>query len=142
VAEAQPVQEEEAYHALCAYSLEHGRTDPSFIHQHVVDAYAAQHAGAGSKPIGVAFALMGLCLHVERGFTGKQVQQAHMRLGRPKRAWPSFPMPLQRGSMTCLDVLAQPPGPGRDRAISAWCRSVWDSFAEAQPMVRALVADV
>ena len=131
--------EEEAYHALCAYSLEHARQDPSFLHQHVVDAYAAQHARADSKPIGVAFSLIGLCLHVERGFTGKQVQQMHMRLAQRKRAWPSFPLPKDRGPTTCMDVLSKPEGPHRDQAISAWCRSVWDAFAEAQPAVRALL---
>jgi len=134
--------EEEAYHALCAYTLEHARRDPSFIHQHVVDAYAAQHAAPDSKPIGVAFSLIGLCLHVERGFTGKQVQQVHMRLAQPKRVWPSFPLPKDRGSMTCMDVLARPEGPQRNEAISAWCRSVWDAFEEAQPSVRALLDQV
>ena len=134
--------EEERYHALCAYTLEHARRDPSFLHQHVVDAYAAQHAAPDSKPIGVAFSLIGLCLHVERGFTGKQVQQVHMRLAQRKRVWPSFPLPKDRGSMTCMDVLARPEGPQRNEAISAWCRSVWDAFAEAQPSVRVLLDQV
>ena len=31
-----------AYHELCCYTLSHGH--PSFIHQHVVDAFAAQDA--------------------------------------------------------------------------------------------------
>ena len=43
---------------LSAYTLTHG--DPDFIHQHVVDAFAAQHAAAKSSAIGVAFALIGL----------------------------------------------------------------------------------
>ena len=133
--------EEEAYHQLCAYTLEHARRDPSFIHQHVVDAYAAQHLSGSSKPIGAAFSLLGLYLHVERGYTGRQVQLEHMRLAQPKRIWPSFPLPGERGSLTCMDVLAEPEGPERDAAISAWCRSVWQAFAEAQPAVRSLVGD-
>ena len=52
-----------AYDELASYTLAHG--DPAFIHQHVVDAFAAQHATDDSKPIGVAFALIGLYLHVE-----------------------------------------------------------------------------
>lgn len=47
--------EEDAYHEVCAYTLTRG--DPTFIHQHVVDAWAAQNAGPKSKPIGVFFAL-------------------------------------------------------------------------------------
>ncbi len=72
--------DKEAYNELCCYTLAHG--DTSFIHQHVVDAFAAQTAGDGTKPIALAFALIGLYLHVEREFSGKQVQRAHMFLER------------------------------------------------------------
>ena len=133
--------EEEAYHVLCAYTLEHARRDASFIHQHVVDAYAAQHLSSASKPIAGAFSLLGLYLHVERGYTGRRVQEEHMRLAQRTRTWPSFPLPQERGSLTCMDVLARPEGPDRDAAISVWCRSVWQAFAEAHPAVRALVGD-
>jgi hypothetical protein len=34
--------EQEAYEELCCYAL--ARSDPSFIHQHVVDAFAVQQA--------------------------------------------------------------------------------------------------
>jgi hypothetical protein len=44
-----------------------------------VDAYAAQHATPASKPITTAFALIGLFLFAERGFTGKQVQRWNSR---------------------------------------------------------------
>ena len=62
-----------AYHELCCYTLTHG--DPAFIHQHVVDAYAAQDASNTDNPIRLTFALVGLYLHVERGFTGRQVNE-------------------------------------------------------------------
>jgi hypothetical protein len=45
---------QDTYNELCCYTLSHG--DPSFIHQHVVDAYAAQTADDRSKPIGLTFA--------------------------------------------------------------------------------------
>ena len=61
---------------------------PGFILQHAVDAFAAQTANEQSKPIGVVFALVGLYLHVEKQFSGRQVQQVHMKLGRLKREWP------------------------------------------------------
>lgn len=50
-----------AYHALTLRTLALGHA--AFIHQHAVDAYAAQHAGGPSRPIGVYFALAGLYLH-------------------------------------------------------------------------------
>lgn len=62
--------EEQTYHELSAYTLTHG--DATFIHQHVVDAWAAQNAHADSKPIGVFFALVGLYLHIEQEFTGRE----------------------------------------------------------------------
>ena len=52
--------ERECYHELTAYTLSH--TDPAFIHQYAVDAFAAQTADDTTKPITLAFALMGLYL--------------------------------------------------------------------------------
>ena len=68
VDEDPPAADRAAYDELASYTLIHG--DPAFIHQHVVDAFGAQHATDHSKPIGVAFALIGLYLHVERGRSG------------------------------------------------------------------------
>ena len=45
---------------LSYYTLAHG--DSAFIHQHVVDAYAAQHLRSSTSTIGAAFALAGLYL--------------------------------------------------------------------------------
>lgn len=130
--------EEEAYHHLCAYTLTAG--DATFIHQHVVDAWAAQHATASSKAIGVAFALFGLQLHLERGFTGREVQLAHMQLAKDRRPWPSFALPATRGAVTARDVLAAPAGPERVRAIDAWCASVWAAWHGSHGQVRELLA--
>lgn len=129
--------EENAYNELCAYTLMHG--DPSFIHQHVVDAYMAQHVNQRSKPMGVTFALVGLFLHVERKFTGRQVQRAHMQLGRHKQTWPSFALPADRGSMTVRDVMAAPPGPLRDNAIHEWSAAVWNAFRDSRDAVEDLL---
>ena len=120
----------DAYHELCAYTLAHG--DAAFIHQHVVDAFAAQTADANTKPIGITFALVGLYLHCEKGFTGKEVQRAHMTLAKQKRTWPSFVLPANRGDMTVADVLAIPPRSARDEAIHRWCCSVWSAYASAR----------
>ena len=119
--------EQDVYNELCAYTLTRG--DATFIHQHVVDAYAAQRATSDSKPISVAFSLAGLYLHVEKKLSGRQVQQAHMRMARQKRAWPAFALPPDRGAVTVRDVMAAPEGSPRDSAIDEWCASVWGAFA-------------
>ena len=132
--------DDDAYNELAAYTLTRG--DPAFIHQHVVDAFAAQHATADSKPIGVAFALIGLYLHVERGRSGREVQQAHMRLGRRRRQWPTFDLPTHRGEMTIDDVLDAAPGSERDQAIDDWCASVWQAWSGSHARVVALLDEM
>ncbi|HXN46904.1 MAG TPA: DUF5946 family protein [Bryobacteraceae bacterium] len=101
---------------------------PGFILQHVVDAFAVQNADDASTPMSVVFGLLGLYLHVEKQFTGRQVQRVHVELARRKRNWPAVFWPDTRGSMTVADVLAAPAGPERDKAIDAWCLSVWTAF--------------
>ena len=114
-----------AYDEVYVYTM----CRPGFILQHVVDAFVVQTANQESRPIGVVFGLVGLYLHVEKQFSGRQVQEVHMQLGRRKRAWPSISFPEDRGTLTVIDVLAAPAGPERDVAIENWCRSVWTSFA-------------
>jgi Family of unknown function (DUF5946) len=130
---------QETYDELCCYTLMHG--DPSFIHQHVVDAFMAQNADQNTKRIGLTFALIGLYLHVEKQLSGKEVQRAHMLLAQRKKEWPAFPLPHDRGSITEDEVMACPAGPERDRAIDDWCRSVWTAFSESHPLVRTLVSE-
>jgi hypothetical protein len=130
-------QDVDAYHELQCYTLGHGQ--PEFIHQHVVDAWAAQHADERTKPIALTFALVGLYLHLEKGFTGRQVQLAHMALGRHRKGWPSFPLPTGRGTVTAAEVMAAPAGPERDRAIDAWCASVWEAYQPCRESVRDLL---
>jgi hypothetical protein len=133
--------DEDAYNALCAYTLEHALAEPAFIHQHVVDAYAAQRADEHSKPISVTFALVGLYLHVEKQFSGRRVQRVHMELARSRRPWPPFELPAGRGAMTAADVMAVRAGPERDRALDEWCASVWRAFAAtSQPTIIELLS--
>lgn len=134
-----PATEREAHDELCAYTLTHGNV--AFIHQHVVDAWAAQHATAESKPIGVTFALAGLYLHAERQLTGRQVQLAHMKMARKKRSWPAFVLPDERGAITAIDVMRAPEGDERDKRIDAWAESVWSAFSMNRPTVISLLAE-
>jgi hypothetical protein len=129
----------EEYHQLSYYTLAH--PDPAFIHQHIVDAYTAQCADEHTKPIAVAFALIGLHLHVEQNRSGKEVQRMHMRLAKRRRAWPKLPLPPRRGTITVSDVLAAPAGQPRDALIRRWCESVWGAWADSHAQVRALLQE-
>jgi hypothetical protein len=126
-----------AYEELCCYTLTRG--DSAFIHQHVVDAFAAQAADEHTKPVALTFALVGLYLHLEQQLTGRQVQLAHMKLARRSRTWPTFPQPADRGAITAADVIARPEGPERDRAIDLWCRSVWDAYRGTREAIADLL---
>lgn len=83
--------EQRAYDELYAYTIAHH--DPTFIHQHVVDAIGAQSADESDKPIKLTFSLVGLFLLIEKQFSGKAVQMAHMKLARRKQPWPTFRFP-------------------------------------------------
>jgi hypothetical protein len=115
--------EQEAYDELSAYTWTRG--DPAFIHQHVVDAFAVQFSDEHTKPIKLTFGLVGLYLKIEKQSSGKRVQRAHMDLARNKQVWPAFEIPEDRGRMAPSDVIAARAGPERDKAIDAWCESVW-----------------
>jgi hypothetical protein len=130
-------EKREAYDELCCYTLAHGGRE--FVHQHVVDAFAAQDAASTDKPVRLAFALIGLYLHLEKGLTGREVQLEHMRLAKRRHVWPRVPLPASRGEMSAIQVMQSPPGPQRDAAIDAWCASVWDAYRGAEAAVVALL---
>jgi hypothetical protein len=91
--------------------------------------------------ISVVFGLVGLYLHTERQFSGRQVQEIHKKLGRTERRWPTIYFPADRGRMTALDVVATPEGPERDRAIHDWCESVWNAFHDNREVVIGLLEE-
>jgi hypothetical protein len=129
--------DQDMYNELSYYTLSH--PDPAFLHQHIVDAYAAQHADGGTKPIVIVFGLIGLYLHLERNFTGRQVQQAHMRLAKRRKKWPQLIPPRDLGAITVSAVLAASPGRERDEMIRKWCESVWEAWRDTRDQIRALL---
>lgn len=128
------------YGELTAYTVTH--EDQAFIHQHLVDTYAVQHARESSKPIGVAFGLIGLYLACEKGYTGRQVQHMHMLLANRSKVWPTFTLPVPTGAITVRDVLQAPPGEERDATLMRWAASVWDAWSAEHERVQALIAAV
>jgi len=122
---------------LSYYTLAHG--DPRFIHQHLVDAYGTQHVRQSKSTIGAAFALAGLYLAVERGFTGRQVQKIHILMAAKSKQWPRFDPPEQVGPLTVADALAVEPGPDRDEKLMEWSASAWDAWSAQHDRVKEMV---
>jgi hypothetical protein len=127
---------------LNAYTLTRGDRETAFIHQLQVDAYGAQHVAVGQPSIGPAFALIGLYLTCERGFTGRQVQHTHMLLARRSKSWPRFAPPPSTGHVTVLDVMQAPPGEERDTALRRWGCSVWRAWDHEHERIRSLFESV
>lgn len=126
------------FHELTFYTLAHP-DQLYFIHQHAVDAYQAQNASVETRPITLIFSLIGLCLYVEMNYTGRQVQQAHMKLSRSKRPWPDIQLPEFRGEIAVSDVLKADPGEARDLMIKDWCVCVWNAYESSHGIVAELI---
>jgi hypothetical protein len=115
-------------------------------HQLAVDAYAAQHArrddGGEVPPIGLAYALVGLHLALDRGVPGVEVRAAHQRMGRPDASWPRLQAPPSTGALTVLDVatagLMVGSVAGHAAAVRAWAAAVWRAWAAQHAAVAAL----
>lgn len=125
------------YWKLSAFTV--SLRDSDFIHQLTVDTYAAQHSGPHMKPITMAFALIGLYLTFERGYTGGQVRKAHMVLGRAHIRWPSFDSPRTKSTVTVLDVLRDVTEDNYKEPITRWAKSVWDMWKPEHERVSRLV---
>ncbi|HEY7377039.1 MAG TPA: DUF5946 family protein [Polyangia bacterium] len=126
------------FHELSVATL--SDRDATFPHQLAVDAYAAQHAGSAPKPLTTAFALIGLYLVCERGFTGREAQRAHMFLGRRRQEWPRFRPPADVGPITVADVLAAGEG-GRQAALRRWAAAAWAAWRDQHQTVVELVRE-
>lgn len=123
---------------LAFYTLQHPDQN-YFIHQHIVDAFTAQASDETTKSIAITFSLVGLYLFVEKQYTGKQVQNAHIQLSKNKKQWPSFEIPNEKGTIFISQVLEEAAGKKRDEMIKKWCRGVWQAYHQSHETVAALV---
>jgi hypothetical protein len=125
---------------LSCYTV--SKQDAGFLHQYAVDAYGAQHAGGKTRDITVYFGLIGLYLALERGFSGKQVQAAHMHLARVRRVWPALKPPARPACLTVMDVLKAPDGPEKDAMIRQWMTAAWENWGDQRQLVRKTAASL
>ncbi len=111
------------------------------LHQLTVDAYGAQHGGPDPASLRVAYSLVGLCLAIERGWSGAQVRGLHQRMGRRKAWWPLLPQPSSRGLLTVADVVAagarRASVEGHARLVPEWATSVWETWRPQHAAIAA-----
>ncbi|HEV8079274.1 MAG TPA: DUF5946 family protein [Chitinophagaceae bacterium] len=127
----------ELFNELSGYTL--SMTDSGFIHQYIVDAYGAQHAGGITKNIRIIFSLIGLCLAVEYNYSGRQVQLIHMKI--PKQLWQVLEPPLQKSAITVADVLNVNADLERIDKIKIWAKSVWEIWSQHHEWIRNKTAE-
>ncbi len=121
------------FEELSFYTLSHSDSD-YFIHQLIVDAFTAQTADKDSKKISLVFSLIGLYLLIEKKYTGKQIQQAHIALSNFKNYIPEIKLPENRGEFTISDVLNNELN--RDEMIKKWCFSVWYAYKSSKEEIK------
>jgi hypothetical protein len=100
------------------------KQDAEFIHQHAVDSYAAQHRGGTTRNISIAFGIIGLYLALEKEYTGRQVQLAHMQIARIQKDWPRLKPPVKPAVITVIDVLRTGIDAEKDAMICRWMAAV------------------
>ena len=125
---------------VLAHELEH-LPELGRFHQLSVDAYAAQHAGDRVPPIATAFALIGLHLTLDEGWTGTAVRAAHQHLAQRFHEWLAFLPPSDPASLTIASVAASQTPREHAERVQAWARSVWEAWAADHGRVRAWAED-
>jgi hypothetical protein len=108
------------------------------VHRLIVDAYMSQHPGYAT-PAGrrsVAVHLVGLCLALERGATGKAIGEIMARVFPDKQdIAPLEPIPAPT-AITVASLLDAPDLASHSRLARAWAETVWRSWTPAHERVR------
>jgi Family of unknown function (DUF5946) len=111
-------------------------------HQLLVDTYTAQHVGPNAAAITGAFALVGLYLALERGWSGLEVRDAHQALANRYRDWPRFAGAARaQAAVTVEDLALAATTSQYAETLHRWARAVWASWRDEHGLVRALVGE-
>lgn len=127
--------------ALYGQVLARSYTDPGCraVHQVVVDAYAAQHAGGTSRREvqAVALCLMTLCLVVDDHVDPSEGPVLHQRIVARRPDFGRLTPPPQHGLMTVADVLDARDADEHCRLVRTWGQQIWQAWAPHHATVRA-----
>jgi hypothetical protein len=124
-----------AYGALLAWRMSLAGPEALTTSQHLVDAYAAQHATNHERRNrqSVAVHLMSLCASLERGIPGARLR--HLIGGWTGRDYPLLlPRPASY-AVTVRDVEGAAL-PARPETVGAWAGATWSAWGAHQERVR------
>ena len=120
----------------------HEQADMTLVrdyHQLTVDAYAAQHPGAGR--MGLVYGLVGLHMTLDRGIAGVDVRTMHQRMTDTVAYWPDLAPPDHRGALTVADVALAADVDEHADLVTRWAREVWRAWRTAHHAIATLTDD-
>lgn len=110
------------------------------VHQLTVDTYAVQHAGGAHPDKSIAIHLSGLHLALERGMAPTKVPRLLQRLAETVQAWPHFPPPTDRGTLTVLDVALSDSVEAHIETVREWAGVMWGAWSPYHADVAGFVS--
>lgn len=91
-----------------------------------------------SRPISTVFGLIGLHLALEKGYTGRQVQLAHMKIAKRRKDWPRLEPSSPGAELTVVSVLQATTDAEKERMLMSWAASVWKSWEHQHAWIREI----
>ncbi|MGB7859193.1 MAG: DUF5946 family protein, partial [Acidimicrobiia bacterium] len=90
--------------------------------------------------LGVAFALIGLRLSLDDGWSGNQVRDVHRSLAAMALDWPEFAVPEQPATMTIFDVALADSEEAHADLVTRWAGAVWASWRARHDDIETLIS--
>jgi len=133
------LKNQKEYDQLSTYTQSH--KSPSFIHQHIVDAFYAQTANEETKNISLIFSLVGLYLYIEKNYTGLAIQKAHMNLAKARKNWPKLDLPNFRGKITGKDISLAKTIEEYNKLVNKWAIEVYKTWEKYHKLISNISRD-
>ena len=114
------------------------------VHRLVVDSYAVQHPGDGTRRAiqSVALHLVALHLTLEKGVAPETVTRVLQAGADGPVAFTLLEPPLDPKWRTVLDVLPAKDLSEHERMVRAWAASAWEGWRDHHARVRAWAAEI
>jgi hypothetical protein len=117
--------------------------DPQYqpVHQLIIDAYAAQHAGGKHPDRSVIVHLAGLYAAFELKMPFAQIPPLLKRLATAAAAWPHLVPPEFPAPLTVLELATADGAAEGVPMAGTWAQAVWNSWAEQHETVARFVQE-
>lgn len=117
--------------------------DPAYhpVHQLVIDAYAAQHAGGKHPDRSVLVHLVGLYAAFELRMPFVEIPTLLKRLATQTANWPHLRQPVLPAPLTVLEMATADCAQDGVSLAATWANAVWNSWAEQHDVIARFVRE-